>query len=147
MEHPAEDGMLARMRQKVEIAWAPKVTSKDGAAGPHANIHPVQRWRGVRVSYSTGRHERRRYPPPPPPPPRPVSMFYLAPTIRGAASAALKPYDYGRIHHGNNPYPWDAILFVPSRLLGSSVVDQPRIPISQGFALGYFGGGATAWTN
>ncbi|XXH04974.1 ssDNA-binding protein, mitochondrial [Hypoxylon texense] len=70
----------------------------------------------------------------------PVSLFYLALTIRGAASAAFKPYDYSRIHHGDNPYPWDAILFVPSWLLGSPVINQPWIPISTNvFIIGFFG--------
>ncbi|KAI0180195.1 pheromone A receptor-domain-containing protein [Hypoxylon sp. FL1284] len=60
----------------------------------------------------------------------PVSIYYMAENIKGAAAASFKPYSYDRIHHGNNPYPWDAILFVPSWKLPSAVINQAWIAIS-----------------
>ncbi|KAI1777578.1 pheromone A receptor-domain-containing protein [Hypoxylon cercidicola] len=60
----------------------------------------------------------------------PVSLYLMVETLQGALGASLKPYSYNRIHHGNNPYPWDAILFVPSWLMPTAVVNRAWISIS-----------------
>ncbi|KAI6092554.1 pheromone A receptor-domain-containing protein [Hypoxylon rubiginosum] len=70
----------------------------------------------------------------------PVSVYYMALNIRGGMEANFKPYDLDRIHNGNNPYPWDAITFVPSWMLPNSVINQPWIPIATSIAIVLFYG-------
>ncbi|KAI1768997.1 pheromone A receptor-domain-containing protein [Hypoxylon sp. FL1150] len=70
----------------------------------------------------------------------PVSVYYMSLNIYGVMQANFKTYDFDRIHYGNNPYPWDAILFVPSWLIPSSVINQPWIPIATNIAIVLFFG-------
>jgi hypothetical protein len=41
----------------------------------------------------------------------PISLAFLLYDIRGTAWLR---YDYHRIHHNTEPYPWDSVLFIPS---------------------------------
>ncbi|KAI0887137.1 pheromone A receptor-domain-containing protein [Annulohypoxylon maeteangense] len=52
----------------------------------------------------------------------------------------LTPYNYMRIHWGDNPYPWDAILFIPSWSISTVEMNQPWIAISTTIVIvGFFG--------
>ncbi|KAI1500393.1 pheromone A receptor-domain-containing protein [Biscogniauxia marginata] len=74
----------------------------------------------------------------------PVMGVYLAANV----AATLHPrrtYDYHRVHFAQTPYPWGSILFVPSWLVPSLVLNQPWIPIATSAAIvGFFGTGAEA---
>ncbi|KAJ8105768.1 hypothetical protein ONZ43_g7292 [Nemania bipapillata] len=59
----------------------------------------------------------------------PVMVFYLVFTIQDTLSS-YRPYDYDRIRWSATPYPWDTILFVPSWIIPSPVLNQPWIPIA-----------------
>ncbi len=98
----------------------------------------------------------------------PLQIFYLAVGVRETA-AAYRPYDYARIHGegsgpastgdgdgdgdgattsgfgDGNPYPWSAILFVPSWLVPGSAMNQPYIAIATtGVIFVFFGLGEEA---
>ncbi|KAI1457177.1 pheromone A receptor-domain-containing protein [Annulohypoxylon moriforme] len=68
----------------------------------------------------------------------PVSLYLTVENFLHMGN--LKPYSYTRIHWGENPYPWDAILFVPSWLLSTVEMNQPWIAISTTIVIvGFFG--------
>ncbi|KAI5924960.1 hypothetical protein F4810DRAFT_662149 [Camillea tinctor] len=74
----------------------------------------------------------------------PVMGVYTAANI----SVTLHPrrtYDFHRMHYEQTPYPWDTVLFVPSWVVPSLVLNQPWIPIATSAAIvGFFGTGAEA---
>ncbi|KAI0455433.1 pheromone A receptor-domain-containing protein [Xylaria acuta] len=59
----------------------------------------------------------------------PVMMYFLACNIRDTFSS-YRAYDYNRMHWSATPYPWEAILFVPSWIIPSDIMNQPWIPIA-----------------
>ncbi|KAI0110408.1 GPCR fungal pheromone mating factor [Nemania sp. FL0031] len=59
----------------------------------------------------------------------PVMVYYFAFTIKDTLSS-YRAYDYIRIHWSATPYPWNTVLFVPSWIIPSTVMNQPWIPIA-----------------
>ncbi|KAJ2986587.1 hypothetical protein NUW58_g4955 [Xylaria curta] len=69
----------------------------------------------------------------------PVMMYFLVYNIKDTLSS-YKAYDYHRMHWSATPYPWETILFVPSWIIPSVVMNQPWIPIATSFViLSFFG--------
>jgi pheromone a factor receptor len=69
----------------------------------------------------------------------PFMLYYLVINIQDTLSA-YKTYDYGRIRRSPSPYPWNTILFVPSWIIPSAVMNQPWIPIATTVAIVAFFG-------
>ncbi|KAI1212364.1 pheromone A receptor-domain-containing protein [Annulohypoxylon truncatum] len=68
----------------------------------------------------------------------PVSLYLTVENFRNIGD--LESYSYTRIHWGDNSYPWDAILFIPSWLLSTIEMNQPWIAISTTIVIvGFFG--------
>ncbi|KAI1151577.1 pheromone A receptor-domain-containing protein [Nemania diffusa] len=59
----------------------------------------------------------------------PVMVYYLIFTIYDTHSS-YRAYDFNRIRWSATPYPWDTIMFVPSWIIPSAVLNQPWIPIA-----------------
>ncbi|KAK8041898.1 pheromone receptor [Apiospora rasikravindrae] len=57
----------------------------------------------------------------------PVQLAFFVYNIR--ETGTFKTYDYYRIHHTDDPYPWDSIVLVPSWLIPFPALNQPWIPI------------------
>ncbi|TGJ81294.1 hypothetical protein E0Z10_g7471 [Xylaria hypoxylon] len=72
----------------------------------------------------------------------PVMVYFLVCNIQDTLSS-YKEYDYNRMHWSATPYPWDTILFVPSWIIPSSVMNQPWIPIATTAAIVAFFGMTT----
>ncbi|OTB07978.1 hypothetical protein M426DRAFT_217178 [Hypoxylon sp. CI-4A] len=60
----------------------------------------------------------------------PVSVYFFAYNVQQAATESLKPYSYRRIHWEASPYPWNAILLMPSWTIPTVVLNQPWISIA-----------------
>ncbi|KAL7626636.1 hypothetical protein AAE478_003409 [Parahypoxylon ruwenzoriense] len=60
----------------------------------------------------------------------PVSLYFVVVNVLASFSATFRPYSYARIHWQAEPYPWDAILFVPSWAVSTPVMNQPWITIA-----------------
>ncbi|KAI0480204.1 pheromone A receptor-domain-containing protein [Xylariaceae sp. FL0804] len=74
----------------------------------------------------------------------PIMVYYMVVNIRDTL-ASYKAYNYSQIHWSGTPYPWDAILFIPSSIVPSAVMNQPWVPISTTIAIvTFFGTGADA---
>jgi pheromone a factor receptor len=56
----------------------------------------------------------------------PLQMVFLALNLR---NTDFHPYDYHMIHEAASPYPWSAIMLVPSWMLPFEVMNQPWIAI------------------
>lgn len=56
----------------------------------------------------------------------PLQMVFLALSVR---NSDFHPYDYHMIHDVAIPYPWSAIMLVPSWMLPFEVMNQPWIAI------------------
>ncbi|KAI3336515.1 GPCR fungal pheromone mating factor [Xylariaceae sp. AK1471] len=69
----------------------------------------------------------------------PVMLYYLICNIKDTLSS-YKIYDYERIHWSASPYPWETILFVPSWIIPSAVMNQPWISIATTVAIVAFFG-------
>ncbi|KAI8627391.1 pheromone A receptor-domain-containing protein [Xylariaceae sp. FL1651] len=69
----------------------------------------------------------------------PVMLFYFVMNIQDTLSS-YKTYDFSRIRWSASPYPWNAILFVPSWLIPLPVMNQPWIPIATTVAIVAFFG-------
>ncbi|KAI1094418.1 pheromone A receptor-domain-containing protein [Rostrohypoxylon terebratum] len=68
----------------------------------------------------------------------PVSLYLAVINFQELENA--HSYSYVEIHWGKKPYPWDAILFVPSWLLSTLEMNQPWIAISTTIVIvGFFG--------
>lgn len=72
----------------------------------------------------------------------PVMIYFLVCNIRDTLSS-YRGYDYHRMRWSATPYPWDTILFVPSWVIPSSVMNQPWIPIATTAAIVAFFGMTT----
>ncbi|KAI1312040.1 GPCR fungal pheromone mating factor [Xylaria venustula] len=72
----------------------------------------------------------------------PVMIYYFISNIRDTLTS-YKKYDYNRMRWSATPYPWDTILFVPSWMIPSSVMNQPWIPIATTVAIVAFFGMTT----
>ncbi|KAI1364766.1 pheromone A receptor-domain-containing protein [Xylaria arbuscula] len=72
----------------------------------------------------------------------PVMIYFLVCNIRDTL-LSYRSYDYHRMRWSATPYPWDTILFVPSWLIPSSVMNQPWIPIATTAAIVAFFGMTT----
>ncbi|KAI0406572.1 GPCR fungal pheromone mating factor [Xylaria palmicola] len=59
----------------------------------------------------------------------PFMVYYLVLNIKDTISS-YGAYDYNKIHWSATPYPWDTVLFVPSWIIPSDVLNQPWIPIA-----------------
>ncbi|KAI0202881.1 pheromone A receptor-domain-containing protein [Astrocystis sublimbata] len=59
----------------------------------------------------------------------PVMMYFLVANIKDTL-ASYRAYDYRRMHWSATPYPWETILFVPSWLIPSDIMNLPWIPIA-----------------
>ncbi|OTA93239.1 hypothetical protein M434DRAFT_73414 [Hypoxylon sp. CO27-5] len=60
----------------------------------------------------------------------PVSIYLFAYNIQESMKSTYRPYNYKRIHFEATPYPWNAILYVPSWLISTSMMNQPWIAIA-----------------
>ncbi|KAI0131609.1 pheromone A receptor-domain-containing protein [Hypoxylon sp. NC0597] len=60
----------------------------------------------------------------------PVSIYLFVCTIQESVKSTYWPYSYKRIHFEPSPYPWNAILYVPSWLISTSMMNQPWIAIA-----------------
>ncbi|KAI2630818.1 pheromone A receptor-domain-containing protein [Hypoxylon sp. NC1633] len=60
----------------------------------------------------------------------PVSIYLLVFNIQSAQASTYLPYSYTRIHWEASELPWDAILFKPSWLIPSPVMNQPWFAIA-----------------
>ncbi|KAI1434896.1 GPCR fungal pheromone mating factor [Xylaria sp. CBS 124048] len=69
----------------------------------------------------------------------PVVLYYAISNGKDTA-AAYQPYSFRRIRESNIPYPWDSILFVPSWVLPSTLINQPWLTIATSFAVVLFFG-------
>ncbi|KAI2463677.1 pheromone A receptor-domain-containing protein [Annulohypoxylon bovei var. microspora] len=68
----------------------------------------------------------------------PVSIYLTVNSFQDVTTFA--PYNYMRIHFEANPYPWEAILFVPSWLISTVDMNQPWIAIATTIVIvGFFG--------
>ncbi|KAI0908782.1 pheromone A receptor-domain-containing protein [Ustulina deusta] len=72
----------------------------------------------------------------------PVMLYYFICNLRDTLSS-YKNYDYHRIRWSATPYPWDTVLFVPSWIIPSSILNQPWIPIATTAAIVAFFGMTT----
>ncbi|KAI1346919.1 GPCR fungal pheromone mating factor [Xylaria sp. FL0043] len=72
----------------------------------------------------------------------PVMLYYFVSNIKETLSSYRK-YDYNRMRWSATPYPWETILFVPSWLVPSSIMNQPWIPIATTAAIVAFFGMTT----
>ncbi|RWA07847.1 hypothetical protein EKO27_g7259 [Xylaria grammica] len=72
----------------------------------------------------------------------PVMVYYLVCNIQDTLSS-YKRYDFNRMRWSATPYPWDTILFVPSWIVPSSIMNQPWIPIATTAAIVAFFGMTT----
>ncbi|KAI1143769.1 pheromone A receptor-domain-containing protein [Hypoxylon sp. FL0543] len=70
----------------------------------------------------------------------PVSIYLLVYNIQNAARASWRPYSYKRIHYEASPYPWNAILYVPSWMMSTATMNQPWISIATTVAIVAFFG-------
>lgn len=57
----------------------------------------------------------------------PLMLAFFAFSVRD--TAGWRPYSYDRVHHTADPYPWGAVMFVPSWLVPPEVLNQPWLPI------------------
>ncbi|KAK8048407.1 a-pheromone receptor PreA [Apiospora phragmitis] len=57
----------------------------------------------------------------------PLMLAFFVYTIKDTGT--FKPYDYYRIHHTDDPYPWDSVVLVPSWMIPFAALNQPWIPI------------------
>ncbi|KAI1102984.1 pheromone A receptor-domain-containing protein [Jackrogersella minutella] len=70
----------------------------------------------------------------------PVSLYLLSLNIKDALGGTYLPYNYYRIHWNAAPYPWDAILLIPSWELSTPELNQPWIAIATTVVIvGFFG--------
>ncbi|KXJ94790.1 pheromone A receptor-domain-containing protein [Microdochium bolleyi] len=70
----------------------------------------------------------------------PFMLYFFAVNLRDTI-AGSRPYDYRRMRSGEGtPYPWHAILFVPSWLVPASTLEQPWIAIVTSFVIVAFFG-------
>ncbi|KAI0538988.1 GPCR fungal pheromone mating factor [Xylaria digitata] len=72
----------------------------------------------------------------------PVMVYYLVCNIKDTLSS-YKEYNFNRMRWSATPYPWGTILFVPSWIIPSSVLNQPWIPIATTVAIMAFFGTTT----
>ncbi|KAF2968617.1 hypothetical protein GQX73_g4984 [Xylaria multiplex] len=72
----------------------------------------------------------------------PVMVYFLVYNIKDTFSS-YKAYNFNRMRWSATPYPWDTILFVPSWIIPSSVLNQPWIPIATTVAIMAFFGTTT----
>ncbi|KAI0834804.1 pheromone A receptor-domain-containing protein [Hypoxylon sp. FL0890] len=70
----------------------------------------------------------------------PVSIYLFVYSIQESVRATYLPYSYKRIHFEATPYPWNAILYVPSWMISSAVMNQPWISIATTVAIVAFFG-------
>ncbi|KAI1754235.1 pheromone A receptor-domain-containing protein [Xylaria castorea] len=69
----------------------------------------------------------------------PVMMYFLVCNIKDTLSS-YRSYDYNRMHWSATPYPWRTILFVPSWIIPSDIMNQPWISIATAVViLAFFG--------
>jgi pheromone a factor receptor len=66
-------------------------------------------------------------------------LYYLTYNIKDTL-LSYKTYDYERIRWSASPYPWETILFVPSWIIPTPVMNQPWIPIATTVAIVAFFG-------
>ncbi|KAI0554086.1 pheromone A receptor-domain-containing protein [Xylaria curta] len=59
----------------------------------------------------------------------PIMIYFLICNVKDTLSS-YKAYDYNRMHWSATPYPWETILFVPSWIIPSDVMNQPWISIA-----------------
>ena len=59
----------------------------------------------------------------------PLMLAFFTFSLRDTDGGGWKPYSYRRIHHTADPYPWGAVIFVPSWLVPPEVLNQPWLPI------------------
>ncbi|TRX91118.1 hypothetical protein FHL15_007906 [Xylaria flabelliformis] len=59
----------------------------------------------------------------------PIMIYFLVCNIKDTLPS-YKAYDYNRMHWSATPYPWETILFVPSWIIPSDVINQPWISIA-----------------
>lgn len=57
----------------------------------------------------------------------PLMLAFFAFSIKD--TDGWRPYSYHRVHHTADPYPWGAVMFVPSWLVPPEVLNQPWLPI------------------
>lgn len=57
----------------------------------------------------------------------PLMLAFFAFSVRD--TTGWRPYSYHRVHHTADPYPWGAVMFVPSWLVPPEVLNQPWLPI------------------
>ncbi|KAI1828271.1 GPCR fungal pheromone mating factor [Xylaria intraflava] len=69
----------------------------------------------------------------------PVMLYYVVFNIKDTLSS-YKAYDFHRIRESASPYPWGTILFVPSWIIPSLIMNQPWIPIATSVAIVSFFG-------
>ncbi|KAI1816206.1 GPCR fungal pheromone mating factor [Poronia punctata] len=72
----------------------------------------------------------------------PVMMYLFVLSVKDAL-ASYKPYNFHRMRYQASPYPWSSILFVPSSIIPSSVMNQPWIPIATTVVITTFFGTTT----
>ncbi|KAI1187214.1 GPCR fungal pheromone mating factor [Nemania serpens] len=69
----------------------------------------------------------------------PVMMYYLIFNIKDTLSS-YRTYNYDRMRWSGKPYPWNTILFIPSWVIPSGIMNQPWIPIlTSAFIVLFFG--------
>ncbi|KAI1169534.1 GPCR fungal pheromone mating factor [Nemania sp. FL0916] len=68
----------------------------------------------------------------------PVMIYYLVFSVRD--TSGTHPYNFRKLHDSANPYPWDAILFVPSWIIPTTVMNQPWVVIATSVAIVFFFG-------
>ncbi|KAI0527948.1 pheromone A receptor-domain-containing protein [Xylaria bambusicola] len=69
----------------------------------------------------------------------PVMIYFLVCNVQDTLSSDHS-YDFNRMRWSATPYPWDTILFVPSWIIPSFVMNQPWIPIATAAAIVAFFG-------
>ncbi|KAH7038218.1 GPCR fungal pheromone mating factor [Microdochium trichocladiopsis] len=69
----------------------------------------------------------------------PLMLFFSIKNLRDTLSGR-RPYDYRHMREEGSPYPWHAILFVPSWLVPGATLEQPWIPIITSFVVVAFFG-------
>lgn len=71
----------------------------------------------------------------------PLMLFFSIRSLQDTFSAqGLRPYSFHRMRYEPSPYPWHAILFVPSWLVPAATLEQPWIPILTSFVVVAFFG-------
>jgi pheromone a factor receptor len=58
----------------------------------------------------------------------PLQMVFFIINMRETL-LMLEPYDYYSLHVDTNPYPWSAIIMIPSWMLDFASMNQPWVPI------------------